>query len=426
MKRRSSTAAAVLANAAALLFCAGGCAGTVHSRAPARSSQPAPATGPAFGLTEDNADLLWSPSAARRTGGEPFQAARVELAALHPAYLRLIVDWAALQPRPNSPPALSLDVSGCARGVGPCGRYAGIRDELAAIASQQRAAGGAGFQVVVVILGAPSWAALAASGCEPAGTAAFSRPLRPTALADYRGLISSLLTLAAAEGVPLRWWSPWNEPNDPRFISPQQASCAAAGQPVSAGVYAQLARAMAAALRAGGGVHDMLLGELGDIQRDSPHATSVASFVAALPADVLCLAAAWSIHAYASRHAGAPADAVQALEGALDSRGGCTRTAPIWVTEAGAGAAHPGLPRPPGASDELAGCRALAGQLLGWYADPRVGAVFQYTFREDPAFPVGLASADLSHLYPVYRLWLAYTRLRAAGEPPPDPVGACT
>src|SRR5664279_311188 len=256
VKRRSSTAAAVLATAAALLFCAGGCAGTVHSRAPARSSQPAPA----------------------------------------------------------------LDVSGCARGVGPCGRYAGIRDELAAIASQQRAAGGAGFQVVVVILGAPSWAALAASGCEPAGTAAFSRPLRPTALVDYRGLISSLLTLAAAEGVPLRWWSPWNEPNDPRFISPQQASCAAAGQPVSAGVYAQLARAMAAALRAGGGVHDMLLGELGDIQRDSPHATSVASFVAALPADVLCLAAAWSIHAYASRHAGAPADAVQALEGALDSR----------------------------------------------------------------------------------------------------------
>ena len=36
-----------------------------------------------------------------------------------------------------------------------------------------------------------------------------------------------------------------------------------------------------------------------------------------------------------------------------------------------------------------------------------MGAVFQYEFRDDPAFPVGLASADLSHLSSTYRLWLA-------------------
>src|SRR2546422_4110966 len=39
---------------------------------------------------------------------------------------------------------------------------------------------------------------------------------------------------------------------------------------------------------------------------------------------------------------------------------------------------------------------SLGAQLLGWYRDPRVGAVFQYTFRDDPAFPVGLVDARLS------------------------------
>ena len=97
-------------------------------------------SGPPFGLTEDNADLLWNPDGSARPAGG-FQAARGELTALHPTYLRLLVDWATLQPDPRRPPALDAPVSGCARRVGPCGPYAGIRDELAAIASQQRAAG---------------------------------------------------------------------------------------------------------------------------------------------------------------------------------------------------------------------------------------------------------------------------------------------
>ncbi len=107
------------------------------------------------------------------------------------------------------------------------------------------------------------------------------------------------------------------------------------------------------------------------------------------------------------------------------ARGACGREARIWVTEAGAGAPHPGRPRPTGAADETAGCLALAAQLRRWHSDPRVGAVFQYTFREDPAFPVGLASAELSHLYPTYRLWLQWSQLHAAGKPPPTPASAC-
>jgi hypothetical protein len=222
--------------------------------------------------------------------------------------------------------------------------------------------------------------------------------------------------------VSLEWWSPWNEPNNPLFISPQRATCNAGSPALSPAVYAQLARAMVAELKEDGGVHHLLLGELADYPTDSPHRTSIESFVAALPADVICLADAWSIHGYAARGAfTSSADPVEALESALASRStACAREAPIWVTEGGAGAPRPGFPRPAGAADERAGCEALAIQLARWYGDPRVRAVFQYTFREDPAYPVGLLSADLSHLYPTYDLWLDWSRLRAAGEPPPS------
>jgi hypothetical protein len=411
------------------VLCAFGCGAGSPRRAPASATSARPLAGaplgPAFGLTEDNADLLFSPQAPARPGGAAFQAARSELTALHPSYIRLLVDWAALAAQAGRAPALAGELNGCARGVGPCGPYAGIREELAAIASQQRAAGG-GFRVVIVIFGAPAWAAAPASGCEGPGTRASSRALRPSAIGAYRALIGSLLSLAASEGVALEWWSPWNEPNDPRFISPQRARCDPGSPPLAPAVYGELARAMAAELRAHGGEHHLLLGELADLQADSPRTTSIASFVAALPADVICLGQVWSVHAYASRAPDAPApEAVGALEAALEERGGCGREAAIWVTEAGTGTPHPGDPRPAGPAEEEAGCLALAAQLLGWYSDPRVGAVLQYSFREDPAFPVGLVSADLSHLYPAYRLWLAYSRLRAAGEPPPSPAAGC-
>ena len=66
-------------------------------------------------------------------------------------------------------------------------------------------------------------------------------------------------------------------------------------------VYAQLAQAMAGELNAAGGVHHLLLGELNAFASDSPHRTSVSSFIAALPQSVICLSETWSIHAYAAR-----------------------------------------------------------------------------------------------------------------------------
>jgi hypothetical protein len=416
--------------AALALTALSGCATAANQRGLTASlgGPHSPATGPAFGLTEDNADLLWSPDGPVRPYAE-FQKARQQLTALHPRYVRLLVDWAALQPDPRRPPALAALVSGCARNISPCGAYAGIRDELAAIASQQRAVGNpAGdFQVVLDVFGTPAWAARAPSGCNAASASAFSRTPSEVAIAGYRALIRSLLALGAYEGVALEWWSPWNEPDDPAFISPQRASCTASSAPLSPALYAALARAMAAELRADGGDHHLLLGELNAFPTASADRTTSAQFLASLPDDVVCLSEVWSIHVYASAGPARPsADPVAALEQALDARGQCGRSARIWVTEAGAGARHPGSPRPPGAAAEQAGCVALGEQLMKWYRDSRVDAVFQYTFREDPAFPVGLVSPDLAHAYPTYRLWLAWARSRAAGAPPPAPDVACS
>jgi hypothetical protein len=426
---------------AALLLAAALCFGACGSDSPhghvtpttasARAAKPPPvAVGPAFGLTEDNADLLWNPAQPAPSGGAGFANARAQLTALHPRYIRLLIDWAALQPKQAQAAALEAPVSGCAREVAPCGAYAGVREQLAAIRSQQRAAAAEGrvdFQVVLDIFGAPAWAARAPSGCELAATHAFSRPVSEAGIASYRALIRALLKLAAGEGVTVGWWSPWNEPNDPVFISPQRTSCASDSLPMSPAVYAELARAMHSELQTDGdGTQRLLLGELNAFQSDSPYRTSISQFVAALPADVICMSDVWSIHAYAAQGGAKPAtDPVKALEATLDARGGCARHASIWVTEAGAGARHPGFAKRAGAGEEQAGCRALAEQLIGWVSDPRIGAIFQYTFREDPDFPVGLLSADLARVYAPYRLWLAYTHMRANGALPSSPEALC-
>jgi hypothetical protein len=368
-------------------------------------------------LTEDNADLLWSPSNPTPSGGAAFMPARELLTALHPTYARLLVDWAALQPSAASPPSLEGPIDGCARAAAPCGAYRGIAEDLAAIASQQRAAraeGRADFQVVLDIFGVPSWAAAAPSGCEAPATQPFSRPIAAAGLAGYRRLIRALLELGAREGVQLGWWSPWNEPNNPQFLSPQRASCTTSSPSLAAGIYAQLAQAMADELAIDGGAHHLLLGELAAYPTDSVHRTSVTSFVAALPASVVCLSSVWSIHEYASFGAHAShTQAVATLEHAIDARGECGRAASVWVTETGAGAPDPGRRRGDDAGEQRDGCRALARQVLAWSRDARVGAIFQYSFREDTDFPVGLLSADLSHLYPTYELWRSYARARA-------------
>jgi hypothetical protein len=403
--------------------------GTARTRSVLEPPHPVESAGAAFGLTEDNADLLWNPAAASPPQATPFLVARRELTALHPRYLRLIVNWAALQPTAGAPPALGATVDGCARGIGPCGAYPGIEGELAAIASQQRAArneGRSDFQVVVDILGAPSWAALSPHGCERAGTPSAARPILPRALAAYRSLVGDLLALAHREGVRLAWWSPWNEPNDPRFLAPQRSTCAADGAPLTTAVYAQLAGALAGELSVSGEGGQLLLGELGGYDRGSPHRLSIAEFVKAIPEDVACLSQTWAVHAYTARdRKHTESDPVAELEAALDARGGCAASASVWVTESGAGAPQPGRARTGAPGEGRAACLALAEQVGRWRADPRVGAVFQYTFRDDPAFPVGLTDAELRGLSPAYGMWHQLFAPRPSGRTAPSAEQAC-
>jgi hypothetical protein len=424
--------AGVLLATALLAGCGGSRPARSGGQAPP-STPPAAVRGPSFGLTEDNAQLLAdppaSPSAPTQPGDARFVAARERLAALHPEYVRLLIDWAALQPDPQTSPSLQAPSDGCARELGPCAGYDGIAAELAALAARQRAAsaeGRGGYQVVLDVLGVPAWAARAPSGCEPAGAQPSSRPINAAGLAGYRALIRSLLALGVREGVALSWWSPWNEPNNARFLSPQRAACADGSPSLAPAVYAQLAQAMAETLDGAGGVHHLLLGELAGYETSSPLRTSVAEFVASLPTSVVCLSGDWSIHAYASYGTEASSgEPVTALASALAKRGTCGRAPRIWVTEAGAGAPHPGRPRPDSPDAEREGCLALGAQLERWAADAQVEAVFQYTFRDDPDFPVGLLSADLASVHLDYRLWLLYTRARARGEALVPPALLC-
>lgn len=400
----------------------------------ARQRPHAPRAGaahePAFGITEDNAQLLAAPVALAASSDDDtaaraaFTLARAELSALHPEYVRLLIDWAALQPDPHRPPDLETVQSGCARASGPCAPYHGVRDELAAIASQQRAGGG--FEVVIQIYGTPSWAAQRPSGCERAGARPFARAPSATGLAAYRSLIHDLVELGERQGVALHWWSPWNEPNDPAFLGPQRSACSRSAPVSSPSAYARLARAMAAQLLAEGGVRKLVLGELNAYRAPSSDRTTISEFINGLPADVLCLADVWSVHSYAARPPfAATPDAVAELEQALAMRGGCPLNAPIWVTETGSGAAHPGDSWTATSSEESASCAALSQQLLNWSVDSRVRAVFQYSFRDDPAFPVGLVDAQLLGLHRVYRLWLAWRQALTANAPPPSTQSVC-
>ena len=227
--------------------------------------------------------------------------------------------------------------------------------------------------------------------------------------------------------MPLRYWSPWNEPNGTFFLSPQRAVCDRTSPPVSPVAYTRLARAMREELQALPGAQRLVIAELAGLPGPRLRGAGVEEFYAALPDDVVCSASVYAQHAYAER--GKPESAsgpVDQLEAALDRRP-CARDKPIWVTETGVGGPRRRRRAQPAASASLRrDCRALDAALRRWDVDPRVEAAFQYTFRDDPAFPVGLADAGLTRTWPAYDEWLAWGGDRPAGGPAPDLPAACS
>jgi hypothetical protein len=354
---------------------------------------PAGGAGLAVGVTEPNPNLVAAPG----TFGvpQPWARWRDALGRLHPAYYRLVLDWSALQPtrRPANLAALDL---GCMRTMLPCLPFAGVRDQLRALASRQRRGGWIG---VVVITGTPDWAAGPPSRCEPRGTLLHARSPRAGALAAYRRLVADVLALARRVGAQLRYWSAWNEPNHPQFLSPPCGETRAAA-------YAPIARALRTALAAAPGDQTQLVGETAELR-------SLPRFIAQLPRDVVCSPPIYAQHAYIGGR-----DPVNTVARALAARG-CPHR--VWITETGVGT-------PPfrlSASARVRHrCAALHRRLVRWWRDPHVPVAFQYTLREDNRFPTGLVSTDLSHALPALAEWTAWGGSRAPGAPPPTPACA--
>ncbi len=420
--RRAAFAATLVA---AACFVPAGCGGRDDGGGDGRAL--------AIGVQEFNANLFWS-AGARPSLPAPFGPFRDRLAALRPRYFRLLVSWDQAQPRAGAPPSFARREAGCVRDVPPCAPYQGVRDRLRALASQQRAQPG-GWQALVVLLETPAWAAAPAQGCEPRGGDARARP--PSDLAAYRRFVVALIEEARRDGATLRYWSAWNEPNHPGFLNPQRERCTLGSAALAPERYARMVRALEQGLDAAPGDQRIVLGELAGYDRPRPTAASAAEFIRALPRDVACLSDVWSQHAYVGRSgrargadyagdagpAGSPG-LLAAVERALDAHG-CRRRKRIWITETGVGGARAGRPRPTDQASLAAGCRDLQRALLAWYRDPRVDAAFQYTFREDNLFPVGLVDTPLTRTYPTYDLFRAWGGGRAPGAPPPALPASC-
>jgi hypothetical protein len=369
---------------------------------------PAAGKGLAVGLTEANPNLIASP--ANRALQPPWSRWRSAVGAIRPAFYRLLVDWAAIQPSAGVPADLAQYNGGCARNVPPCLPYSGLTEQLQALASRQREGG---WQAVVVILNTPAWAASAPSGCMKPGVGSGAGVPTAAGLEAYKQLVTGILAVAAKAGATLRFWSAWNEPNLPQFLSPQRNRCDAASRSLAPTAYAGIARTLQQALDEAPGDQQVVLGETAGIVRDTRYLTSVQSFIAGLPRDVLCSSTVWSQHGYV----GGP-DPAPAVEKALAARG-CAQPFTVWITETGVGPTSKALSAARRIADPGAGCEALHRRLLRWWRDPAVTVAFQYEFRSDPAFPSGLVDEGLTRPVPALAEWTAWGGAREPTAPPP-------
>jgi hypothetical protein len=364
----------------------------------------------AVGITEPNPNFF-------RDGDVPGEFARWrdELRELQPAIYRLTVDWAGLQPEQGAPPQFDQHHTGCMREHGPCAQWNGLRDQLRALADRQKDSPES-WQALVVPFGTPAWAAAPAGGCERAGSEPRNRPPAPGQEAAYGRFVQAVLALAKEEGAVLHYWSPWNEPNHPYFLSPQRTECERTAPSAAADSYGRIATALTQALDEAPGDQEIVLGEMAGLVDQKSQYTNVFEFARRLPQKVVCGARIWGQHLYVGGE-----DAVTDLLKALKAHK-CETTHEIWITETGVGGTQTGAERK---SKGGSACRQIRKALLGWYEDPRVTAAIQYTLREDDAYPVGLVTTDLSESYSTLKEWKAWGAARRPDPADPPPESQC-
>ena len=216
-----------------------------------------------------------------------------------------------------------------------------------------------------------------------------------------------MIALGDQVGVELRYWSAWNEPNHPFFISPQRATCSTSAKSLAVTRYAELVRNLKRALDDAPGDQEYVLGELAGLDESKTKSTSIREFLRALPRGIVCGSTILSQHGYITGIN--PVD--DAAKGAATHH--CKKKHVVWMTETGVGAPHAGQDKRTTAPAERRACRQLHRRLVQWYDDPRVTAAFQYTFREDDVFRTGLVTTSLDRAFPVLKEWQAWGGTRA-------------
>jgi hypothetical protein len=365
---------------------------------------PAAASDPplAIGLTENDPRLLLADSEIWR--------ASAKVVALKPAYIRVLIPWERIQPRAGHKPNWDAPFGGCPRLVPGCSSDRGMRGLLNAIKTRQAADGG--WKILAVPYFTPLWAmARTPYGCQKARNR-HARAQMPR-ISAYRRLLRAFNALADKVGVKVDYISPWNEPNHPGFLQPQRARCFVTSKAIAPVAYARLVRAAQQELRFG---QTIVLGSLAGLQRKRIYGASASEFIRGLPHDVACIDGPFAQHAYVGvrpRNGQVPRVAnarlasryglLDTVLAALDAKG-CAQRKHLWIAETGT-------------FDHR--CHAMSAALRSWAVNDRIDAAFQYTFRDNRDFPVGLVSSTLRDTFGAYRAWYAF-----AGGPrglPPDP-----
>ncbi|MGE4427960.1 MAG: hypothetical protein AB7G37_16040 [Solirubrobacteraceae bacterium] len=414
--------------------------GTGDEPGPARTGPTPPATAtpatgtdasPRLAIGLDTLDaILLTPAG---TAVPPaFEDARGTVAAIAPRHVRVDVRWDLLQPEAGVP----LDPNrpmydGCAReGVGPCQGEVSLTRLLTAIAAARKARPGH-YRPLITFWGMPDWAGTAPSaGCRAGEAREGAQPLGADGDEAYRAAVRRVAAAVRAAGLDGADWTPWNEPNAPYFIDPQRAGCAADAAPVAPAVYARMTRILDEELDARPATAEperLVLGELATWAAPSERAVPADEFVRALSDDVLCRADVLSVHGYLeARPRSGRGEPIAAALRELDRRR-CLDGRPAWITETAVGSPRSGGRRITRDAVLRSECRLMHQQLTRWWHDPRVTAAFQYSVREDTAFPVGLLDPGLERTYPVAEVWRRWGGDRDPGAPPPaSPEGCAT
>lgn len=387
----------------------------------------------AVGLVSRDVAALTPMSAGPIAG---YDAAREAVGAMAPRQVRVDVRWDQLQPSADAPldPGRVTD-DGCGRErARPCGPEISLRAVLAQLAAQQQEHPGA-FRPLITFWGMPEWAGEAPTeGCGFEDVRAGARPLAAGQEAAYRAAIRAVWTALRDAGIGASDWTPWNEPNAPYFLDPQRASCSRDAELRSPAPYARMVAAMDEELQALRGAdpaaaaeHRLVIGEVAAWGAPSTRAVTADEFLRALPDDVLCRADVIGLHGYLdARPPVGRGEPVAAALGELDRRP-CLDDVPAWITETGVGAPGSGRERDGDRRTQQDECRLMGDQLTRWYHHPRITAAFQYSVRDDAAFPTGLVDERVRTTYPVADVWIAWGGARAPDGPaPPVPADCLT